>query len=72
MRVIEYLNQTPILQFMEPDIEADDVIAYIKGSPMFQSWQKVIVSADKDFIQLLDEKLYFFDQYKKRSYQRFL
>ena len=65
MRVIEYLNQTPILQFMEPDIEADDVIAYIKGTPMFQSWQKVIVSADKDFIQLLDEKTLLFRPIQK-------
>tara|TARA_R100001510_G_C7644272_1_gene201743 strand:- start:987 stop:1946 length:960 start_codon:yes stop_codon:yes gene_type:complete len=56
MRVIEYFNQTPAIQFMEPLVEADDVISYIKSSPMFTEWQKVIVSADKDFIQLLDEK----------------
>lgn len=56
MRVIEYLNQTPVVQFMEPEVEADDVISYIKSSSMFTDWQKVIVSADKDFIQLLDDK----------------
>ena len=56
MRVIEYFNQTPIVQFMEPLVEADDVISYVKNSPMFSEWQKVIVSADKDFIQLLDDK----------------
>jgi 5'-3' exonuclease len=56
MRVIEYFNQTPAIQFMEPLVEADDVISYIKNNPMFTEWQKVIVSADKDFIQLLDEK----------------
>ena len=56
MRVIEYLNQTPVIQFMEPLVEADDVISYIKNTPMFSDWQKVIVSADKDFIQLLDDK----------------
>ncbi len=56
MRVIEYLNQTPVLQFMEPEVEADDVISYIKSSSIFADWQKVIVSADKDFIQLLDDK----------------
>jgi 5'-3' exonuclease len=55
-RVIEYLNQTPVIQFMEPHVEADDVISYIKNTPMFSEWQKVIVSADKDFIQLLDDK----------------
>ena len=56
MRVIEYFNQTPVIQFMEPLVEADDVISYIKNSSMFEEWQKVIVSADKDFIQLLDDK----------------
>lgn len=56
MRVIEYFNQTPVIQFMEPLVEADDVISYIKNSSMFEEWQKVIVSADKDFIQLLDDR----------------
>jgi 5'-3' exonuclease len=56
MRVIEYFNQTPVIQFMEPLVEADDVISYVKNTPMFAEWQKVIVSADKDFIQLLDDK----------------
>jgi len=56
MRVIEYFNNTPMIQFMEPHVEADDVISYIKNTPMFAEWQKVIVSADKDFIQLLDDK----------------
>lgn len=65
LRVIEYLNQTPIIQFMEPEIEADDVISYIKSSPMFQEWQKVIVSADKDFIQLLDDRTLLFRPIQK-------
>ncbi len=56
VRLIEYLNQTPILQFREPKVEADDVISYIKSMPMFKDYQKVIISSDKDFIQLLDEK----------------
>ena len=65
LRVIEYLNQTPIIQFMEPEVEADDVISYIKSSSMFQDWQKVIVSADKDFIQLLDSKTLLFRPIQK-------
>jgi len=56
MRVIEYFNQTPVIQFMENLVEADDVISYIKNNSAFINWQKVIVSADKDFIQLLDDK----------------
>lgn len=65
LRVIEYLNQTPMLQFMEPEVEADDVISYIKSSSMFEEWQKVIVSADKDFIQLLDNKTLLFRPIQK-------
>ena len=56
IRAIEYLNQTPIVQFMEPRVEADDVISHIAQAPKFDEWQKVIISSDKDFIQLLDEK----------------
>jgi len=56
LRVVEYLNHTPVIQFMEAEVEADDVIAYVKNTSIFSEWQKVIVSADKDFIQLLDDK----------------
>ena len=65
MRVIEYLNQTPVVQFMEPEVEADDVISYIKSSSIFTDWQKVIVSADKDFIQLLDDRTLLFRPIQK-------
>ena len=60
MRVVEYLNQTPIIQFMEPHVEADDVIAHTVQLPNFKGWQKVIVSSDKDFIQLLDDETVLF------------
>jgi DNA polymerase-1 len=65
LRVVEYLNQTPIIQFMEAEVEADDVISYVKSSSMFEDWQKVIVSADKDFIQLLDDKTLLFRPIQK-------
>ena len=56
VRAIEYLNQTPIVQFMEPRVEADDVISHIAQAKRFDGWQKVIISSDKDFIQRLDEE----------------
>ena len=65
LRVVEYLNQTPILQFLEPAVEADDVISYICSSSMFSEWQKVIISADKDFIQLLDDRTLLFRPIQK-------
>ena len=56
VRCIEYVNETPIIQFRQPGVEADDVISYVKSMPTFKEWIKVIVSSDKDFIQLLDDK----------------
>jgi DNA polymerase-1 len=56
VRCIEYVNETPILQFRQPGVEADDVISYVSSMPRFKEWTKVIVSSDKDFIQLLDER----------------
>ena len=56
VRCIEYVNQMPIIQFRQPGVEADDVISYVKSLPILTDWQKVIVSSDKDFIQLLDNK----------------
>tara|TARA_B100000287_G_scaffold180327_1_gene170363 strand:- start:690 stop:1664 length:975 start_codon:yes stop_codon:yes gene_type:complete len=55
-RLIEYYNQTPIVQFMFDGIEADDVIAYICTLPGLKEAEKLILSSDKDFFQLLDDK----------------
>ena len=54
-RTINYLNATPVVQFMIEDIEADDVIAYICGLPTLEEKIKIIVSSDKDFIQLCNK-----------------
>ena len=54
-RVMEYFNDMPMIQFMYRGIEADDIIAYVAGLKEYQDWQKVIVSSDKDFYQLLDD-----------------
>ena len=37
-------------------IEADDIISYICRYSQYKDEQKVIVSSDKDFFQLLDDK----------------
>lgn len=55
-RLFEMLNQLPIMQFLEQDIEADDLIAFVARCPKYDDWGKIIVSSDKDFIQLLDDK----------------
>jgi DNA polymerase-1 len=55
-RVAEYFNQMPIIQLLYPNIEADDLISYVANHQHYKKWQKVIVSADKDFIQLINDK----------------
>jgi len=55
-RLIEYYNQVPIMQFMFKGTEADDIVAYISQMKELQSAEKLIVSSDKDFFQLLSSK----------------
>lgn len=59
-RLAEYLNQLPVIQFLYPNIEADDIISYVVNHQKYADWQKVIVSSDKDFIQLIDDKTILF------------
>jgi len=55
-RVVDYLNEMPIMQLMLPEIEADDVIAYACGLDRYKGWQKVVISNDKDFYQLCNDE----------------
>ena len=45
---------------MEPRVEADDIISYVAQHSEFADWQKVIVSSDKDFYQVLDDNTILF------------
>lgn len=56
MRTMDYLNQMPIIQLILERVEADDIISYVCSSHHYNGWQKVIVSNDKDFLQLCDEE----------------
>lgn len=55
-RLVDYINQLPIIQLLYPNIEADDLVSYIVRHTHYSNWQKVIVSSDKDFIQLVNDK----------------
>jgi DNA polymerase-1 len=54
--LIHILNHMPVQQFLLHGSEADDIVSFLVGSPRLKGFQKVIVSADKDFIQLLDDE----------------
>lgn len=55
-RLIEYYNHVPVVQFMFDGTEADDIIAYVSQLKELSGSEKLIVSSDKDFFQLLNSK----------------
>ena len=64
-RLIDYLNNFPIMQFLETDIEADDLISFVVQHHKYADWQKIIVSSDKDFIQLCNSSTILFRPIQK-------
>jgi len=64
-RLFDYLNEMPISQVVLPEVEADDVIAAVKILDYYRGWQKVIVSSDKDFLQLCDHETVLFRPIQK-------
>lgn len=55
-RLIEYLNQMPVIQFMFDGVEADDIISHICRMRQNKGKLKFIVSMDKDFLQLCNDE----------------
>lgn len=56
MRLIEILNEMPVRQFLVDHVEADDIIAAL-ALKYYDGYKKVIVSNDKDFLQLTNEEI---------------
>jgi len=69
-KIMEYLNNFPVIQLVADEVEADDLISYICRYSQFKSHQKVIVSSDKDFYQLLDETTILHRPVQKRYLNR--
>tara|TARA_R100000008_G_scaffold19975_3_gene10329 strand:+ start:14417 stop:15388 length:972 start_codon:yes stop_codon:yes gene_type:complete len=70
MRLMEYLNEMPIVQVIIPEVEADDVISYLTRMRYYDGWQKIIVSNDKDFYQLCDEETVVYRPTSKTVYNK--
>jgi len=56
LRLTEYLENLPILQLSLENVEADDIIAWLCHCKEYAARQKLIISSDKDFIQLCDDQ----------------
>ena len=70
IRVIQYLENLPITVITAEATEADDVIAYIANDYLAQKddSQVFIMSSDKDFYQLVNERIHIWSPTKKRFY----
>ena len=68
--LMEMLNDMPIVQLVLDRVEADDIIAAVIQSPRYKGWQKVIVSSDKDFLQLLDNETVLYRPIQKKAWTK--
>jgi len=56
IRLVDYLNNFPMTQLIFKSVEADDIISFVCQMPEYKGWQKVVISSDKDFFQILDDE----------------
>ena len=68
-RLIAYLKRCPVTIAIIDKIEADDTIAYITKQILKES-QCFIMSSDKDFLQLVDDRVVVWAPTKKKMYFR--
>ena len=68
-RVAEYLELLPVTNISVDGIEADDAIAYIAKS-VIPDGEKIIMSTDKDFLQLVSDDIKVWSPTKKKLYDR--
>ena len=69
LKLTEYLAILPFTVIVADGTEADDTIAYIATDYLKQKDSQVyIMSSDKDFYQLVDERIHIWSPTKKRFY----
>ena len=66
-RVIDYLEQLPITTITIENIEADDAMAYITKQ-ILKTSKIVLMSTDKDFLQLVNHRVTVWSPTKKKMY----
>jgi 5'-3' exonuclease len=65
LRLISYLQLLPVTLLSIDKIEADDVIGYLTCNTFKESDSVTILSADKDFYQLINDKVQVYNPFKK-------
>jgi len=67
VRLMEYLNQMPVIQLVADFTEADDIIAHVINHDKYKGWHKTIISSDKDFFQLCREDVSIYRPIQKKT-----
>ena len=71
VRIIQYLKTLPIKTVSIDKVEADDIIAYLSHKALKQPGDKAyIVSSDKDFLQLVSDKVVVYRPMEKKFYTK--
>tara|TARA_Y100001938_G_scaffold8205_1_gene10078 strand:+ start:443 stop:1510 length:1068 start_codon:yes stop_codon:yes gene_type:complete len=68
-RLVEYLEQLPLTLICVDGIEADDTMAYISQQILKES-DIFLMSTDKDFLQLVDDRVKVWSPTKKKLYTK--
>jgi len=66
-RLVQYLEHLPVTVLAPENIEADDAMAYI-SQQVYPESQFYIMSTDKDFLQLVDDRVHVWSPTKKKYY----
>ena len=66
IRLMEYLNEMPVIQLVADFTEADDIIALVINHPRYDGWIKTIISSDKDFFQLCRDDVQIYRPIQKK------
>ena len=70
MWLMEMMHELPITTMIYDGVEADDVMAYIPTQILKEGEQAVVMSTDKDFLQLVDEDTIVWSPTKKKIYNK--
>jgi DNA polymerase I len=69
VRIIQYLQTLPVKTISLSRVEADDIIAYLSSTLPTKPEDRVfIVSSDKDYLQLISEKIIVYRPIEKEYY----
>jgi 5'-3' exonuclease len=68
MRLIAYLDSLPIFVMSLNQVEADDTIAYLSRESFKDSNKIYIMSSDKDFLQIVNDRVTVWSPTKKKIY----